>query len=107
MAQWVNDSVGCHFSSSGYCCGAGLLPGLGTSICHGHSHKKKKDLGTVIDWRRGGRYKNNPIWGLYDVNTPYYWEISLNPLVKKVSAGFSHCKVTLSLCNEYICWRLF
>ena len=25
-----------------FCCGMGLIPGLGTSACHGHSRKKEK-----------------------------------------------------------------
>ena len=29
----------CHCSSSGLCCGASSIPGLGTSACHRHSQK--------------------------------------------------------------------
>lgn len=32
---------GCHCSGSGCCYGAGLIPGLGTSTCHGRSQKEK------------------------------------------------------------------
>ena len=31
-----------YCSSSGHCCDVGLIPGLGTSTCHGHSQKKKE-----------------------------------------------------------------
>ena len=30
----------CHCSSSGYCCGVGLIPSLGTSICCKCGQKK-------------------------------------------------------------------
>ena len=30
-----------HYSSSGHCCGVGLIPGPGTSTCHGNSQKTK------------------------------------------------------------------
>ena len=30
----------CHCSSLGCCCVTGSIPGLGTSICHGHDRKK-------------------------------------------------------------------
>ena len=33
----------CHCRGLGHCCGTGLIPHLGTSTCHGHSKKKKKD----------------------------------------------------------------
>ena len=33
----------CHCNGSGHCCGMGLIPGLGTSICHGQAKKKKKE----------------------------------------------------------------
>ena len=32
----------CHCSSLGCCCGVGLIPGPGTSICGGCGQKKKK-----------------------------------------------------------------
>ena len=32
----------CHCSGSGCCHGTGLIPGLGTSICHKCSQKKRK-----------------------------------------------------------------
>ena len=35
MAQWVKDR--------GHCRGVGLIPSLGTSICHGCGQKKEKD----------------------------------------------------------------
>ena len=35
MAQWVKDPALPH-------CGVGLIPGLGISVCHGHSHKINK-----------------------------------------------------------------
>ena len=35
MAQWVKD-LALH------CCGLGLTPSPGTSICHRHGRKKKK-----------------------------------------------------------------
>ena len=34
----------CHCCGSNYCCGTGLIPGLGTSTYCGCSHKKKKKL---------------------------------------------------------------
>ena len=32
----------CHSSSSGHCCGAGMIPGPGTSMWHGCSPEEKK-----------------------------------------------------------------
>ena len=32
----------CHCRGLGCCCDAGLIPGTGTSACHGHSQKKKR-----------------------------------------------------------------
>ena len=34
----------CYFSGSGCCCGVGLIPGMGTSICCGVWPKKKKKI---------------------------------------------------------------
>ena len=31
----------CHYCGSGYCCGGGLIPGLGTSACCRHDQKEK------------------------------------------------------------------
>ena len=33
----------CHCSSRGHCCGSGSIPGPGTSTCHGHGQKNKKE----------------------------------------------------------------
>ena len=41
VAQQVKDQH-CHYSSSGCCCGVGLIPGLGTSAYHGHDQKKRE-----------------------------------------------------------------
>ena len=42
MVQQVKDLC-CHWSGLGCCCGAGSIPGLGTSICQeGTAEKKKK-----------------------------------------------------------------
>ena len=41
MAQWVKDLVW-SLQCLSLCCGAGLIPGLGTSICHGCSQKTQK-----------------------------------------------------------------
>ena len=41
MAQQVKDLALSH-CGSGYSCGVGLIPGLGTSVCHGHGQKKKE-----------------------------------------------------------------
>ena len=35
VAQWVKDLALSLCSSLSYCCGASLIPGLGTSTCHG------------------------------------------------------------------------
>ena len=43
MAQQVKDPV-LSLPGSGYCCGTGLIPGLGTSTCHRHRQKKKSSL---------------------------------------------------------------
>ena len=38
----------CHCCGSGYCRSAGLIPGLGTSACHGHAKKSDKKLKTEL-----------------------------------------------------------
>ena len=43
----------CYCSSLGRCCGTGLISGLGTSICHGHSRERKKEE----ERKRGGERK--------------------------------------------------
>ena len=35
--QWVKDP------DLGHCCGMGMLPGLGTFTCHGHSQKNNNN----------------------------------------------------------------
>ena len=30
----------CHCNSLGHCCGVGLIPGPGISLCHGHRQKR-------------------------------------------------------------------
>ena len=45
VAQWVRDPIGlCHCCVSGHCCGTGLIPGLGTCMCHRCSWNKKAEL---------------------------------------------------------------
>ena len=47
----------CHCSGSIYCCGAGLIPGLGTSTCHGLGQKKKnQSLKSVKSVKQELRY---------------------------------------------------
>ena len=41
VARWVKDLV-LSLNGSGHFCGRGLIPGLGISICRGHSQKLKK-----------------------------------------------------------------
>ena len=44
MVQQVKDLC-CHWSGLGCCCGAGSIPGLGTSVCQeGTAEKKKKKM---------------------------------------------------------------
>ena len=49
MAPQVKDPA-FHCSSLGWCCGAGSIPSLGTSACHGCSQKEKKGVPIVAQW---------------------------------------------------------
>ena len=48
MLQWVKDPAS-PLSGLGHCSGVGLIPGLGTSACHGSSQKEKKKKEKKID----------------------------------------------------------
>ena len=49
VAQRVKD----HCSGSDHCCGAGSIPGLGMSTCHGHAPPKKSLTVFRKDFRYG------------------------------------------------------
>ena len=42
MEQWVKD-LALSLQRLGWCCGIGLIPGPGTSTCHGHGKKTKQN----------------------------------------------------------------
>ena len=48
MAQWNRDLV-LYCRGLGHCCDVGLIPGLGTLTCHGHSKKKKKKSSCIAE----------------------------------------------------------
>lgn len=39
LVVWQLRTQPCNCCGSGYCCGFSLIPGLVTSICHGHGQK--------------------------------------------------------------------
>ena len=48
VMQWFS----CHCSNLGHCCSMGLIPGLGTFLCHVHSQKRKKESWWQEIWRK-------------------------------------------------------
>jgi len=47
VAQQVKDPV-VHLCGSGYSCGTGLISGLGSSACHGHSPHPAQKKGHIV-----------------------------------------------------------
>ena len=64
LPQWVKDPAFATSCGVGRNCSPNSKPGLGTSIYHGCSHKKKK-----IEKRTGIRKSNVSVLGTY-INTP-------------------------------------
>ena len=55
VAQWVKVQR-CHCTGSDQCCGAGLIPCLGTSACGQKKKKKEEDVYTFVHWSTDIRF---------------------------------------------------
>ena len=77
----------CHCSGLGCCCGAGLIPVLGTSTCHRHGQKRRR--------RRTGELK----WHSRKYLTPkkQFWRNREKNRHKKTNDNITHMYPTLSV----------
>ena len=64
----------CHCSNSGCCCGAGSIPGPGTSICHGCGQEKKNTVKNLEMFAMSARFGNGePNLGELKLETHSTW----------------------------------
>ena len=89
-----------HWSSSGHCCGVGLIPGLGTFTCPRPGQKKKK--------KRNKEKKNN------HYNIPLgFWcffqaYLELHSSIKNISSGKSFSSYKKSwFCTQNVIQKFF
>ena len=80
----------CHCCGSGWCSGAGLISGPGTSACHECGQKKKKK------GREKERQSDHSGWQDAAGNS---WDGSWKPMVKSLSSSV-FCDVILVPCNQ-------